>query len=72
MKMAFHGESCTIVVNIIAELKPVLKIGGSMLFIALLMKRILSIIVLPLNFGIFFFFEKKGLNESFETEKTLF
>ena len=54
-----------IVVNIIAELKQLLKIGGSMLFSALLMKRILSIIVLSLNFRILFF-QKKGLEWKFQ------
>ena len=53
MKMAFHRESCAIVLNILVELKLVFK--ESMLFSALLMKRILSIIVLSLNFRIVFF-----------------
>ena len=36
-----------------------LKIGGSMLFIAWLMKRILSILVLSLNFRILFFWKRR-------------
>ena len=43
-----------------------------MLFSTLLMKRILFIIVLSLNFRILFSENKKDLNESFETEMILF
>ena len=48
--MTLHRKSFTTVVNIAAELKLLLKIGGRMLFRAL--KRTLSITVLSLNFRI--------------------
>ena len=53
----FHRRSCTIVVNTIAKLKPVLKNRRKhYLFSALLLKRTLSkIIVFSLNFRILFF-----------------
>ena len=65
MMMAFYGKSCTIVVNITGELKPVFKDGGSMLLSVWLMKRMLSIIVLSLNSRILFF-RKKELEWEFQ------
>ena len=57
MKMVFHRRSCTLLLNIIVEMKPFFKIGGSILFSALLIKRT-SVIVLSLNFRTLFFWKK--------------
>ena len=56
IKMAFH-RSCTILMNIIAEMKPIFQTGGSMLFSALVLKRT-SIVVLSLIFRTLFFWKK--------------
>ena len=64
MKMAFHRRSYATAVIIIAELNSDFKNTRNMLFSALLIKRTLFIIVLPLNFR-YYFSDKKGLESEF-------
>ena len=71
--MVFHRRSCTIVLNIIMELKPVFKNRRNNIIQCFTNEKFchILIIVLPLNFGIYFS-EKKDLNESFEAEMIIF
>ena len=69
--MAFYRESCTIMVNIITEPKPVFKDRRKQVIQCFANEKNIFIIVLPLNFRISFFW-KKDLNESFEAKIILF